>query len=73
VLSEIRRRFWPNKVVAAQPGRGESKHLSAVLTGKRAIDEKPTLYICENFTCKQPVTGDERIASECERLAAAAK
>ena len=73
MLTEIRSRFWPNKVVAALPATGESTFLTAVLAGKRPLKNEPTLYICENYACQQPASGKEAIAAECEKLASAAK
>jgi uncharacterized protein YyaL (SSP411 family) len=72
-LSEIRRRFWPGKVVAHVPGRGQSKHLEAVTAGKTPPAEVPRLYVCENFTCQKPVDGLEAIAAECDKYAPAAR
>jgi uncharacterized protein YyaL (SSP411 family) len=72
VLTEVRRRFWPNKVVAALPGKGESQHLAAVLEGKRPLDARPTLFVCENFTCRKPASGVDEIVAECEKFAPAA-
>jgi uncharacterized protein YyaL (SSP411 family) len=72
-LSEIRRRFWPGKVVAHVPGRGKSKHLEAVTAGKSAPADEPRLYVCENFACQKPVDGLESIAAECDKYAPRAK
>jgi len=58
VMKQVNRAFWPNKVLAAVPGQGTSKNLAAVLEGKRPQTSQPTLYVCENFTCQAPVTGD---------------
>lgn len=73
VLKEIRRRFWPNKVVAAVPGTGDAKRIGGLLAGKRPLKDAPTLFICENYTCKQPVSTPKQIAAECEKLAPVAK
>ncbi len=43
--------FDPNAVVAFGPG--ESVPL---LAGKTRVDGKPTLYVCERFACRTPVT-----------------
>jgi uncharacterized protein len=42
--------FEPNTVVAFGPGE------IPLLAGKRRIDGKPTLYVCEGFACQAPVT-----------------
>jgi uncharacterized protein YyaL (SSP411 family) len=32
-----------------------------MLQGKGQIDGKPTVYVCHNFTCSQPVTEWEQV------------
>ncbi|MEX2560625.1 MAG: thioredoxin domain-containing protein, partial [Pirellulales bacterium] len=56
ILSELRRRFWPNKVLACRPGRGESGALDSLFAGKAAGSE-PALYVCHDFACQQPAVG----------------
>jgi uncharacterized protein YyaL (SSP411 family) len=73
VVRTIRQRFWPNKVLAALPSRGESSLLTGLLTGKRALDAAPTLFICENFSCRAPEKGTAAIAAACEKFAPLAK
>jgi uncharacterized protein YyaL (SSP411 family) len=36
---------------------------SSLTGGKRSIDRQPTLYICEDFQCAQPLVGVESIAA----------
>jgi hypothetical protein len=43
--------FDPNAVVAFGPGDG-----IPLLAGKTQVDGKPTLYECERFACRSPVT-----------------
>ena len=43
--------FDPNAVVAFGPGDGVP-----LLAGKTQVDGKPTLYVCERFACRAPVT-----------------
>ncbi len=50
-LAILRRQYLPRTVVAA--GSGDR---IALLRGRPLVDGKPTAYVCENFTCKQPVT-----------------
>jgi uncharacterized protein YyaL (SSP411 family) len=56
-LSILRKRYLPRVVVAAGDGR------VALLSNRPMVKDQPTAYICENFTCKQPVTN----AAEFER------
>jgi uncharacterized protein YyaL (SSP411 family) len=56
---ELGRHFMPHNVVAfSQPGITEAEHpeLTPLISGKVAIEGKPTVYICENYTCKAPIT-----------------
>jgi uncharacterized protein len=43
--------FEPNTVVAFGPSE-----TVPLLTGKTRLDGKPTLYVCERFACRAPVT-----------------
>jgi uncharacterized protein YyaL (SSP411 family) len=48
-LTAYRKRYLPRTVIAA----GESDF--AVLRGRSEVEGKPTAYVCENLSCKQPV------------------
>jgi uncharacterized protein YyaL (SSP411 family) len=44
--------LWePNAVVAFGPAEGVP-----LLEGKTRVDGRPTVYVCENFACREPVT-----------------
>ncbi len=66
LLSAIYGSFLPNKVVASV---GDATPLDAaaqripLLRGKHQLDDKATAYVCENYSCKEPVTD----ASELKR------
>jgi uncharacterized protein YyaL (SSP411 family) len=49
-LSSYRKRYLPRTVIAA----GEND--IALLRDRKPADGKPTAYVCENLSCKQPVT-----------------
>ncbi|MGC3969710.1 MAG: hypothetical protein QM775_20980 [Pirellulales bacterium] len=68
VLRVYRRQFRPHQVVAATPSEGKSPLLDAVLQGKRPVDGKPALYVCENFTCRAPIVGLDAITAELTKL-----
>jgi uncharacterized protein YyaL (SSP411 family) len=61
--AELSRHFMPNKVVAfSQPGATEElAALAPFITDKVPIQGKPTVYICENYTCKAPITDLEEL------------
>jgi uncharacterized protein YyaL (SSP411 family) len=50
-LTALRKQYLPRTVVAAGPAAP-----IALLQNRPMVDGKPTAYVCENFTCKQPVT-----------------
>jgi uncharacterized protein YyaL (SSP411 family) len=50
-VSVLRKRYSPRVVVAA----GSDDRI-ALLRNRPKVGGQPTAYICENFTCKQPVT-----------------
>ncbi|HYR87352.1 MAG TPA: thioredoxin domain-containing protein [Terriglobia bacterium] len=50
-MSVLRRHYLPRTVVAAG-----SDNRIALLRDRPMVGGKPTAYVCENFTCKQPVT-----------------
>lgn len=80
ILDEIQRAYFPNCVLAYRPGESAlrsdwpssaSQHLEPLFSGRKTIDNKPTLYVCQNFTCQQPVVGADAIRETIQRLAAA--
>jgi uncharacterized protein YyaL (SSP411 family) len=57
--TELGQHFLPTKVaVFSQPGVtvNELPALKPLLAEKVAIQERPTVYLCENYTCKEPIT-----------------
>ena len=50
-LPLLRRGYFPRAVIAA----GAAADRIALLRDRPMIDGKPTVYVCENFMCKQPV------------------
>jgi uncharacterized protein YyaL (SSP411 family) len=55
IVREIQTRYLPAKVLA-MAGGGQDSELSALTEGKVSMKGMPTVYICENFACKAPVT-----------------
>ncbi|PYS41507.1 MAG: thioredoxin domain-containing protein [Acidobacteria bacterium] len=50
-LSTLRNHYMPRSVIAA----GSDERI-ALLRDRPMVNGQPTAYLCENFTCKQPVT-----------------
>ena len=73
LLDEIWKRYLPSKVVAnAAPGDTKADALIPFLRNRPQLDNRPTAYVCEHFTCKKPVTSPGALASQLLNPAAAA-
>jgi uncharacterized protein YyaL (SSP411 family) len=59
LLSEIHHHFLPNKVlIVADGGQGQKffAEKNEAIGAMSLVNGKPAAYVCENFTCKAPVT-----------------
>src|ERR1700719_4714116 len=59
LLAEVRRHFLPKKIlILADGGEGQKffSEKNEAIPAMSLIDGKSTSYVCENFTCKAPVT-----------------
>jgi uncharacterized protein len=64
LLEETRRHYLPSTIVLLADGGEGQKYLAAKLEemkGMRPVDGKAAAYVCENFTCKAPVTSPEEL------------
>ena len=64
LVAEVHRHFVPNKVLLLADGGDGQRYLEEKLEALRAmkpIDGKSAAYVCENFTCKAPVTDPEKL------------
>ncbi len=70
VLEAIYARFLPGVVLApATEQRAASlAALVPLLAERPARDERTTTYICENFTCQEPVVGVDGVTAELIKL-----
>jgi uncharacterized protein YyaL (SSP411 family) len=69
---EVWRRYLPNKVVAqAAEGDEEARALVPLLRDRPALGGRPTAYVCENYTCRQPVTTPAELAAQLDEGAGA--
>jgi uncharacterized protein YyaL (SSP411 family) len=62
MLREVWSRYLPNKVVAASFGID----IIPLLEGRTALNGQPTAYVCEHYTCKQPVTDLAALAAQLD-------
>jgi uncharacterized protein len=62
---EVWRTFLPNKVVARTIEADEQiAALVPLLRDRPALGGRPTAYVCENYTCQQPVTTPQELATQ---------
>lgn len=58
MINVLKKHFLPDTVVIVK-NKDSSEKLKEILgftSSMEKIDEKPTAYVCEDFTCKKPVT-----------------
>jgi uncharacterized protein len=64
LLKEVHRHFLPNTIVILADGNEGQKYLGEKNEAIRAmslVEGKPAAYVCENFTCKAPVTDPKQL------------
>ena len=62
ILNLIRQKYLSNKVIILRKSdKDKINKISSFVTDQRPIDGKTTVYICQNFRCKMPVTDFEKI------------
>jgi uncharacterized protein YyaL (SSP411 family) len=64
LIKEVHRRFLPNTIVILADANEGQKYLGERNEAVRAmslVEGKPAAYVCENFTCKAPVTDVKRL------------
>ncbi len=68
LLKAIHSRFLPNLIIAfLDPGSGDVEELAEkipLLSGRTLIEDKATVYVCENFTCQRPVTAPDEFITQ---------
>jgi uncharacterized protein YyaL (SSP411 family) len=76
LLRTLRQTYLPNCVTAcrADPERAEGSpggtdHLAPLFAGKTASAGTPTMYVCENFSCREPAVGLDAARAAVEKLA----
>lgn len=59
MVSIVQRKFLPNKVVLVRPDGAEGKGLATLspfVGPMQPVDHQPTVYLCEQYSCKKPIT-----------------
>jgi len=65
LLAEVRRHFLPRTILLLADGGAGQKFLSetnASLSAMKPVNGEPAVYICEDFTCRAPVTNPRELA-----------
>jgi hypothetical protein len=65
LLKEAHRHFLPKTILLLADGTEGQKYLgekNEAIRAMSAVDGKPAAYVCENFTCKAPVTDPKGLA-----------
>jgi uncharacterized protein YyaL (SSP411 family) len=69
LLREVHRHFSPKTVLVLADGAEGQKYLgekNEAIHAMSPIDGKPAAYVCENFTCKAPVTDPKTLGELLE-------
>jgi uncharacterized protein YyaL (SSP411 family) len=64
LLQEVWRKYRPNKVVA--PGFVGDFAAVPLLQNRPLLNGRATAYVCQNYTCQQPVDGIEALAAQLD-------
>jgi hypothetical protein len=67
LLREVWKRYLPNKVVAQSAERDEeAASVTPLLRDRPALGGRATAYVCENYSCLQPVTTPAELAAQLD-------
>ncbi len=63
LLQNLNSRFIPNKVVLLKNNESELEGVAPYTKGQKKINEKATVYVCQNYVCKLPTNDPDRMLS----------
>ncbi|HEX8424491.1 MAG TPA: hypothetical protein VF634_13820, partial [Pyrinomonadaceae bacterium] len=67
LLREVWKRYLPNKVVAQSAENDEeAARIVPLLSNRPALGGRVTAYVCENYSCLQPVTTPAELAAQLD-------
>jgi hypothetical protein len=64
LVRAVYRYFVPDKTVAGGLSSETERSHIPLLKDRAMLDDQATVYVCERFTCKQPVTSPEELLSQ---------
>ena len=63
LIDEVWKGYLPNKVVApASPDDAFAREIVPLLKDRPLVDARPTVYVCENYTCQAPATDPKELS-----------
>ncbi|MFT3745723.1 MAG: thioredoxin domain-containing protein [Pyrinomonadaceae bacterium] len=62
IARDLFERYLPDAVIVVGSGAGNESLTRHLIEGRAKIDDKPTVYVCENFVCQRPVNGIEDLS-----------
>ena len=71
-LAELTRRFVPNRVLACRAQARVTngcEALNPLFAGKKPLGPEPTVFICQDFACSEPIAGSDSVIAAWKRLA----
>ena len=69
ILDEVTGRYLPNKVLLLLGGGEEEALLTSMVpwvAGHVMIDDRPTAYVCQGYTCRLPTSSLREVADQLE-------
>jgi uncharacterized protein YyaL (SSP411 family) len=66
---EVWKHYLPNKVIVQASGESAQRTNMPLLHGRVLLNGRATAFVCENYTCKQPVNRPEDLAAQLFREA----
>ncbi len=71
-LAELRSHFLPNVTLICRTDdntAARSTLVDEVLSGKKLLNGQVTIYVCQNHTCKKPVSGEAEVLAAIKDVA----
>jgi hypothetical protein len=68
-LNTLRSAFLPQATILTYPTGGEGKKIAALaphLTDKTPLNNRPTVYLCQNYACQAPITDSNELSKQIQ-------
>ena len=66
LLNEIHGQYLPDNFLQLVAPEQPIEQISPLLQGKIQVGGKPTVYLCQNFTCSPPITTRDELRAALE-------